>query len=185
VRKVTSDHSGSRLGELREMIESLLATYGLELKVFNRSVSIFKYDSRQMQKMNRDFRVKGSNVRTVMNVPLDKENRGNRTLESTCTSGDVLQLVERGNACVLDAELRSKSRATGQGLGNALSRLRSRRGGASQTAKAAATGLNYMTSTDISYSHGDIDPEAMYFEDRMIGVLGEAEHRGRVMSFLY
>jgi hypothetical protein len=185
VRKVTSDHSGSRLGELREMIESLLATYGLELKVFNRSVSIFKYDSRQMQKMNRDFRVNGSNVRTVMNVPLDKENIGNRTLESTCTSGDVLQLVERGNACVLDAELTSKSRATGAGLGNALSRLRSRRGGASQTVKAAATGLNYMTSTDISYSNGDINPEAMDFEDRMIGVLGEAEHRGRVMSFLY
>ena len=45
VRKVTSDHSGSRLGELREMIESLLSTYGLELKVFNRAVSIFKYDS--------------------------------------------------------------------------------------------------------------------------------------------
>ncbi|KAL3919253.1 MAG: hypothetical protein SGILL_003847, partial [Bacillariaceae sp.] len=35
VRKVTSDHSGSRLGELREMIESLLITYGLELDVFS------------------------------------------------------------------------------------------------------------------------------------------------------
>eukprot|EP00980_Cylindrotheca_fusiformis_P020099 scaffold7169_cov107-Cylindrotheca_fusiformis.AAC.8 len=185
VRKVTSDHSGSRLGELREMIESLLATYGLELKVFSRSVSIFKYDSQQMQKMSRDYRVKGSNVRTVMNVPLDKENRGNLTLEKSSAGGDILQLVERGNACVLDADYRSKSRGSGPGLGSALSRLKSRRGGAKHTTKPAATGLNYMTSDDVFHSQGEIDPDAMHFEDRISGVLGEAEHRGRVMSFLY
>jgi len=189
VRKVTSDHSGSRLGELREMIESLLATYGLELKVFNRSVNIFKYDSRQMQKMNHDTRVKGSNVRKIMNIPLNKENRNNQTVETVSGEGNVLQLVERGNAVVLDNNSRSRGQKTGPGLGNSLSRLRSRRGAASQPktapSESVSTGLNYMTVSDVAHSKGAVDPDAMYFEDRMAGVLGDAEHRGRLMSFMY
>ncbi|KAL3926311.1 MAG: hypothetical protein SGBAC_013526, partial [Bacillariaceae sp.] len=189
VRKVTSDHSGSRLGELREMIESLLSTYGLELKVFNRSAGIFKYDSRQMRKMNRDIRVKGSNVRKIMNVPLNKENRNNQTVETVSGQGNVLQLVERGNAVVRENDFRSKGQTTGPGLGNALSRLRSRRSTASQSKAASrdsvTTGLNYMTVADVAHSKGAYDPDAMYFDDRMAGVLGDAEHRGRLMSFMY
>jgi hypothetical protein len=51
VRKVTSDHFGSRLGELREMIESLWSTHGLELNVvfsgavLNELLNVFHHDS--------------------------------------------------------------------------------------------------------------------------------------------
>ena len=44
VRKVTTDNSGSRLGELREMILSLLRTYGQERAVFSGAVKVMKFD---------------------------------------------------------------------------------------------------------------------------------------------
>lgn len=71
VRKVTSDHSGSRLGELREMVESLLSTYGFEVNVFSGAVNVFQHDSTEMQRMHRALRVQGASVRKVMNIPLD------------------------------------------------------------------------------------------------------------------
>ena len=187
VRKVTSDHSGSRLGELREMIESLLSTYGLELKVFDRSVSIFKYDSQQMQHMHHAIRVKGSNVRSILSLPLNKSSQHHRTLESSLNSSDVLQIVERGNARVLDADSRVKSRNDGQGLGNVLSRLRSRRHDQQVVHKdpGLSAALNLMTFSESLYQQGDVSPDSLYFEDRMIGALGDAEHRGRLMSFMY
>jgi hypothetical protein len=49
----------------------------------------------------------------------------------------------------------------------------------------SAAGLNLMTTTDILYRQGEVSPEAMYFEDRLSGMLGDAEHRGRLMSFMY
>jgi hypothetical protein len=188
VRKVTSDHSGSRLGELREMIESLLSTYGLELNVFSGAVSVFHHDSQQMQNTHRAIRVRGSNVKAVMNIPLDTFSSQNKaTLENTSNSGDILQLTETGNASVVDSSRISKSRAAEQGLGNALARLRSRRGQcvSRPVDRCRATGLNFMTSTELSYSQGELSPDVTFFEDRHSGALGEAEHRGRLMSFMY
>jgi hypothetical protein len=188
VRKVTSDHSGSRLGELREMIESLLSTYGLELNVFGGAVNVFHHDSQQMQKAHLALRVRGSGVRAVMNVPLDDKTNQQQLEGTLVKSGDVLQLAETGHASVAESSLRSKSRATEQGFGNALSKLRSRRHGkasARPVDRCRATGLNLMTSNELSYTQGELDPEATYFEDRVSGVLGEAEHRGRIMSFMY
>jgi hypothetical protein len=49
VRKVTTDHSGSRLGELREMVESLLNTYGFELDVFTGAANAMHEDVKRME----------------------------------------------------------------------------------------------------------------------------------------
>ena len=206
VRKVTSDHAGSPLGELREMIESLLSTYGMELHVFSGAVGIFHHDSQQMQKKHLALRVQGAGVREVTNIPLafDAQKKNSAqivTLEGIGNSGDILKLVENGNAAVVADESNtrtSKSRAVEQGLGNALARLRSRRNAAASSvnhrgsalercqgggAGAAATGLNFMTSNELSYRSGELSADATYFEDRQIGALGNAEHRGRLMKF--
>jgi hypothetical protein len=191
VRKVTSDHSGSRLGELREMVESLLSTYGLELNVFNGAVNVFHHDSRQMQKAHCALRVQGSSVRAVMNISLDKPNavEYKEALEITSNRGDVLQLTEGGNASLSgDSRGAAKSRATDAGFGNALARLRSRRAGSGYTGpldRCRSTGLNFMTASDQMHSQEQSSPEEAYFEERLVGELGEAEHRGRLMSFMY
>ena len=92
VRKVTSDHSGSRLGELREMIESLLITYGLELEVFSGAVSVFHYDSQIMEKSHHALRVRGSNVQSVMSVALTKSSSCARAMAQICNRHQMLQL---------------------------------------------------------------------------------------------
>jgi hypothetical protein len=197
VRKVTSDHSGSRLGELREMVESLLSTYGFELNVFSGAVNVFHHDSRQMQKQHRALRIEGTNVRKILNVPLnDKTNlQAQKALAGSVREGDTLQLGEAGNASLVDADGATKTSSAllqgEQGLGNALSKLRARRrlaGGAKSSGTAAAStphALNFMTDQEKSYRRGELDPDATYFEDRVGGLLGDAEHRGRLMSFTY
>ena len=203
VRKVTSDHSGSRLGELREMVDSLLSTYGFELNVFSGAINVFHHDSKEMQKAHRAMRVQGSAVRRVMNIPLNettnlREKEG-KTAESL-RDGDILQVGEAGNASVIDSQgaiKNASSRLGEQGLGNALAKLRSRRRHFSVGNKGAhsslqssgtitrTTGLNLMTLREKSYRQGELSPDATYFEDRISGVLGDAEHRGRMMSFMY
>ena len=196
VRKVTSDHSGSRLGELREMIESLLSTYGLELNVFSGAVNVYHHDVQQMQKVHRALRVEGSSVQAVVNIQLDKSIPADQklSLEAISNGGDILQLAETGNAISLDSERRTKTGASETGLGNALARLRSRRrqqqgnsdGDPSTDLSHQTKGLSFMTSEDQMYlSSRDPSPDAAYFEERLVGELGEAEHRGRLMSFMY
>ena len=201
VRKVTSDHSGSRLGELREMIESLLSTYGLELNVFSGAVNVFHHDSHQMQNQHRALRVRGASVKVVSNIPLDTNaiaSAPNKTtLENTLNSGHVLQLAETGNASVVaedaDSSFHKTSTAAEQGLGTALAKLRSRRRRAGQNItnitrpvdRCRASGLNFMDDKELSYTKGELSHDATFFEDRQSGLLGEAEHRGRLMSFMY
>jgi len=58
VRKVTTDHLGSRLGELREMVESLLNTYGFELDVFTGAADAMHEDVKRMEAEYRRFKVR-------------------------------------------------------------------------------------------------------------------------------
>ena len=225
VRKVTSDHSGSRLGELREMIESLLITYGLELDVFNGAVSVFHYDSQQMEKSHHALRVRGSNVQSVMSIAMDNKSFSSaKAMARFRNNNEILQLgrssSHRDANTVVGANPSSshqRSRTSNnskqeRGLGDALSRLRSRRrdtnkncdnnnnnnnitGNTIRSAsevnnkntriRKARTGLNLMTSNEMAYRRGEISADATYFEDRQVGLLGEAEHRGRIMSFMY
>ncbi|KAG7363570.1 golgi CORVET complex core vacuolar protein 8 [Nitzschia inconspicua] len=192
VRKVTSDHSGSRLGELREMIESLLLTYGLELDVFGGAVSVFHYDSRQMGRSNHSLRVRGSNVRSVVNVTLDGSST--MTMEEIRNNHELLVIggtSSRNANVVVTNSPQEKQQQQELGLGDALSRLRHRRSAASNVCaesiqkRGRSTALNLMSYMEKSYREGLTSAEVTMFEERQIGNLGDAEHRGRIMRFMY
>ena len=209
VRKVTSDHSGSCLGEIREMIESLLITYGIELSVFDGAVNVFHHDSQQMRKIHHALRVHGSNVQSVMCIPMDKSPSSTRTITRIRNNHEILQIAgsssrRHANAVVTSSSYTKRTMhihsKQERGLGDALSRLRTRRRDThndrhistsmteemnNNTGIRKARGLNIMTLNEIAYQRGEISVDATRFDDRQVGLLGEAEHRGRIMSFMY
>ena len=73
VQKVTTGHSESDLGELREMLESLLTAYNFELKVFERVITVYKQDVHEAKSRNRRLCVCGSRVDSVVDVELKPE----------------------------------------------------------------------------------------------------------------
>ena len=177
------------------MIESLLATYGQELGVFGGAVSVFHYDTHQMEKTHHGLRVRGSNVQSVMGVELKKTSNSAKTMTRIQNDHEVLQLggfsgSTRGDATVAftDTPRRPGAKAE-RGLGDALSRLRSRRQKGLTTlnmnSMRKASGLSLMTSSEKAYRRGELSNDVTYFEDRQVGQLGAAEHRGRIMSFIY
>jgi len=204
VRKVTSDHSGSRLGEVREMIESLLVTYGQELDVFGGAVSVFRYDSHQMEKTHHGLRVRGSHVQSIMGVELNKTSNALQTMTHILNGHELLQLGGSSGSTRRDASViisdegisdRQQGTKVERGLGDALSRLRSRRqrggigrrdiNGLNRNNMRKASSLSLMASNEMAYRRGELSVNATYFEDRQVGQLSAAEHRGRMMSFIY
>jgi hypothetical protein len=191
VRKVTSDHSGSRLGELREMVESLLGTYGFELKVFRSACSVFYLDVQRMQSDRRRLQIQGSPVRAALNLPLDPSTRRDlgEVLRDTQGWSGTLQVGNNGNATFVQSERHSRAKGAESGLAMTLHRLRSRRRRHGDTANNGTSHggrsgsiVNMMTVTEQLYHEGELEP-VVYFGERPIGALGEAEHRGRLMTF--
>lgn len=202
VRKVTSDHSGSRLGELREMIESLLGTYGFELKVFESAITVFHHDVSIMKREHRTLRLEGHPVQSVMTVPLKPSKAETSTASHAADqymvkpAADVtLCAGSNGNASVVgsDAAAALFNRQASDGLVASLSKLRSRRntnGGPGTTYSAtsrstlrrgAAVAPSMWTVTDRLYQAGEMEP--ILFGARPVGALGNAQHRGRLMTF--
>ena len=187
VRKVTSDHSGSRLGELREMIMSLLGTYGFELNLFRKAADVFHEDIGQM-KMERTGLVLKATPAQVTD-PLG---------EDITSSEEGTVLVESGGgggassygSIVLEAgTVPASGRRSAGGFKQTMERLRGRRqrtasllppsdssAGANPTSSAAMN----LTVTDRRYYEGTIEP-VVY--QHGVGLLGEAHHRGRLISF--
>ena len=196
VRKVTSDHSGSRLGELREMLDSLLSTYGFELKVFSGAVNVFHQDVHGMHADQRNLKLEGSGVSKLMNFPLvhsdspgaEKENATAALFfEKAARSGSALMVGHGGNASFADGGAAVEMKSSESGLSSGLSKLRSRRGKTTEakpSSQSRAAGLNFMTYDDQEYvidKNYQLDND---FSDPVVGQLGEAEHRGRLMSFM-
>ena len=189
VRKVTTDHAGSRLGELREMVESLLSTYGHELTVFTGAASVMKQDVQQMEVKNRSLKMQGSRVRSVMSYPLARTNvvRGSGFAESYSSSGFNLRLCENGDATFNDGGRFVQTRQVGNGLVGALSRLRSRRVVQTDESstidksrqKKSKIGVSFLPIQDQLF-YGGQSSEAVYYDERAVGVLGEAECYGRI-----
>lgn len=184
VRKVTSDHSGGRLGELREMVDSLLSTYGFELNVFQGAVTVFHNDLHHMQTERKDLQVHGSPVHSIMSIPLTREN----PLPLPKYESSSLQIGGDGNATILESEYMPYSRRVESGFGATLSRLRSRRGVNSTVAskrpkRGRLSGLSMMTTTDQEYLDGESEP--VVDGERPVGSLGEAQHRGNLRYSTY
>ena len=151
-------------------------------------MKVFHYDSQQMEKSHHALRIKGSHVKSVMNVTLDGTSP--EEIAGIRNKHDLL-LLGGDSSRNANASIRSNLRSSGQknerGLGDALCRLRSRRGMVSNGTAftttvrlASSSGLNFMPSTE-----GDTSSDVTHFDERQIGQLGEAEHRGRIMSFMY
>ena len=189
VRKVTTDHAGSRLGELREMVESLLSTYGHELTVFTGAANVMQQDFQQMEVTNRRLKIEGSRVRSVMSYPLAQSYNamGSGFAESYASSGLNLRLGYNGDATFSDGGQLLQKRYQSGGLVNALGRLRSRRINSAIPAstvdepvqKKNKSSLSFLPVRDQLYLGGE-SSEAAYCGERVIGVLGEAECYGRI-----
>jgi len=199
VRKVTSDHSGSRLGELREMVESLLSTYGFELTLFEGAVSVFRHDMKEMQGQNRSLRIQGDRVTNTWNYPTssssssssspfdaNKENHQKR--QRANPSSSVLTnppegLESRGlGASLLKLQQRRRQQRSFSSATN--SSGRSQNVGQQQQRRRAKISLMSESDRKI-FVEGEENPDVTYWEDRMVGALGAAEHSGRFRSFLY
>jgi len=195
VRKVTSDHSGSRLGELREMLDSLLSTYGFELTVFKGAVKIFHEDVQNMHTAQRNLKLGGSGVSKLMHFPLtggtsdtEKENvTAAAFLEKTARNRSALLIGYGGNSSFADGASADEMRGNATGLSNAMAKLRSRRGTTSEAKSNSlnqSLGLNFMTMDEQEVLADETYAEDNYFSDPVVGQLSEAEHRGRLMSFM-
>jgi hypothetical protein len=183
VRKVTSDHSGSQIGELREMIESLLATYDFELKVFKSAVTVFNHEILSLRKEQVGLQIQGAPVSKFMNETLESDEKSaghTRMPMDSSVSDDCALLISRhGNASVVENERISQSAKAAHGLVGAVRRLRLRRGFVVNSPCSQSNNVSMMTLGERTYQ----DAEPVVYGERLVGVLGEAEHRGRLMSF--
>ena len=180
VRKVTTDHSGSRLGELREMVESLLSTYGFEVDVFSGAVNVMHEDVRCMEREHRRLKLEGSIVTRVMRAPIGKVANGSYGSQK----GRILELREKGDAVFGDGGGLKQNAVATVGLGGALHRLRSRRAVRDETMMmnetpwdGARSGLDMMSISERLFNAGE-SSEAAEYGERLVGVLGDAEHFG-------
>ena len=182
VRKVTTDNSGSRLGELREMILSLLRTYGQERAVFSGAVKVMKFDARRMEAKRRTIKLAGAPVRSVMHQPI----RWNQRLKSTMSDssskiGQTLIVGDKGDASFGDGGRFLQSNGTSSGLASALDRLNARRPTTDRPEddekKPAASRLPMLSLPEVAFYEGGSSEATMYGE-RLVGELGEAQSFG-------
>lgn len=172
VHKVTTHNSGSNLGELREMVESLLGTYNFELKVFQGAATAFHQDVHSMKTEFRRLSVQGSRVESVMNYTLTPETTGQVSdlLRLPANREATLQVGGNRNASFVHLNRVSYSQKAESGLSNAMTKLRTRRSRKDQRGTARLSRLP-------SPSEG-AEMEPVVPEPRPVGALGEPEHRG-------
>jgi len=186
VHKVTAEHSGSRLGEFREMIGTLLSTYGFEHDVCTGAVNVLHHDIRVMDRDRRTLKVEGSRIGKIMNRPLKRSLPlgGRGFVESLSHNGVSLKSGPDGDASLSDGGLVLDNRSNNAGLSNVLSLLRSRRdsGKGGKTQVGTKSGLCMMTSSDLLFHAGE-SSEVVSLGERQIGVLGAAEHYGSFRTF--
>jgi len=175
VRKVTTDHSGSRLGELREMVESLLSTYGHELDVCKGAVHVMHDDVRNMEKKNRRIKLRGACVRSVMQYPLVGGSMGPGFAESYAQLGSTLSLGEDGDATISDGGHSVKDQQTG-GLAGALDRLRASRRRTTDDVQEAK--ISFLAESDFTFYRGEVSEAVELGQQRLVGRLGEAASYG-------
>jgi hypothetical protein len=161
------------------MVVSLLSTYGFEVDVFSGAINVMHEDIRNMEREHRRLRLEGSRVSSIMRKPLRKVANGSYGSQK----GRVLQLGDRGDAVFSDGGSMKQNVGATVGLGGALHRLRSRRVVRDEFTTnetpwdRAHSGLDMMPVTERLYNEGE-SSEAADYGERLIGVLGDAEHYG-------
>ena len=185
VQKVTTDNSGSSLGELREMLNSLLGTYAFELNVFQGASAAFQEDIHKMRAQYRQLCIEGSPVRTVMSrslVDVSAPVMVSMARQQTLL-GSTLQVGANGNASLFQREQIPYTKRVESGLATTLSRVRARRNDRERRSRDSGrnSSLNMMTTTDIMFQNNEVEP--VLLGHRQVGALGPAEHYGRLVMF--
>jgi len=177
VRKVTSENSGSRLGELREMVESLLHTYGHEVDVCSAAVNVMVADVNLMEVECHRMRLEGASVRSVMNQAVSSgEGLGPARIEGYARGGHTLMLERDGNASFGDGGKFLKGQRSNGSLSNALERLHARRTrNQKDPPKRSASSLASITVSDQRFYNGQ-SSEAVGVH--RVSALGEAQSFG-------
>ena len=65
LRKITTDHSGSSLGEFKEMLATLLKTYNTELKLSKNALDVMNGDVQQMTADKRRLKLRGYRIESL------------------------------------------------------------------------------------------------------------------------
>lgn len=188
LRKITVDHAGNRLGEFREMIGTMLRTYGSELDVCAGAGEAMRMDVRSMAQKKRRLKVQGSRMQRIMGHRLGqgKSSRGKFPHRIAPTS--VLTVNNEGDGRITGFSVKaSQVDQAGDGACAALSRLRAKRSRrlANNGDSFAAEGRlppdpTMMTMADRYFSTEGSLSDAAYFEPRLVGALSGAEHYGRL-----
>eukprot|EP00541_Cyclophora_tenuis_P019109 CAMPEP_0116564310 /NCGR_PEP_ID=MMETSP0397-20121206/13235_1 /TAXON_ID=216820 /ORGANISM="Cyclophora tenuis, Strain ECT3854" /LENGTH=215 /DNA_ID=CAMNT_0004090885 /DNA_START=170 /DNA_END=817 /DNA_ORIENTATION=+ len=184
VRKVTTENSGSRLGELREMIESLLSTYGHELEVFSGAVAAMQADIVSMEKERHKMKLEGASVQSVMQQSISQSTMGPALVDSYARSSCPLMLDGKGDATFRDGGRLLQNRRSNGGLATALDQLLARRqrnrtfqDRGSAPKKRASNALPAFSLADQQYYNGASSEAALHGKHR-VRALGEAQSYG-------
>jgi len=183
VRKVTTDNSGSRLGELREMIMSLLRTYGHETGVFSGAIKVMNQDVKKMEDLSHASKVRGCSIRSIMGKPLSR-GLTKKTVPSNfhANNNGLLKIGVDSDATFCNGDRVLKTGVNCDGLASALDRLHSRRKPSIESdeigsERQTVAKLSMHSVSEVSYYDGQSSESAMY-SGLVVGNLGEAHSYG-------
>ena len=130
-----------------------------------------------MQRSQTELQLRGAAVRTVLNTNLEKGGSGETKPLSGLDDNVVLRIGPNAEAVVAETDTLPYGRQAENSFATALSRLQSRK---SNRKAMSSAGLSHLTLTEQLYHSHETEPVVL---DRIPGVLGEAAHRGRLMTF--
>jgi len=180
VRKITSDHSGNHLGEFREMISTMLSTYGSELEICGSAVDVMNDDVHKLLKMKFNLKMRGAKIGYVDGIALSKDGQHPN---QNFSRGSFFHVGTTGNATTTSSvsDLRSEVNDA-EGAKTALARLRAKRRTKQKQklrhGKRNEIQIGMMTSSDKLYANGGSSDAA--YMPRYVGSLSSAEHYGRL-----
>ena len=181
MQKITRDHAGSDLGEFREMLVSMLKTYGSELDVCSSAVNVMYYDIRCMTYEKRRLKVRGSFVQECprwcsKDVPrgaiLEVGPAGECRVRSTRAShvmGDFQRSADEQTSTHYASSLYQHRRKS--------ERHRARKFGKRGRGGGGGKDATMMTASEYQVATRKVDAQDM-FGFRQVGALSEAQHFG-------
>jgi len=196
LHKITVDHAGSKLGEFRDMIMSMLKTYNFELQIFSKAAEVLQQDVQCKTRDKKLLVAKGLDIRHMNSQPLGYGyHKGSVFSLSTSSASDfTVSIHSKGNVEIRQEVLMSdktnsknssnQHRSSHNGTHSAamLSRLRRKATNCKTMEKknvhrCAKTSLNMRTTSD---AHLDGSVGTQFVQPRKIGFLPLAENFGRL-----
>ena len=178
VRKITTDHSGNRLGEFREMITTMLSTYASELEVCSSAVNVMNDDVHKLFRMKFSLKMSGAKIIKINGKSLSQKNQHSMPI---IPRGSHLN-INTGKAIITTVEEKIAQSLQVNRAESALNRIRAKRKRMhckfQTSGRRSETQLGMMTYSDKLFSKGE-STEAAYMQ-RYVGSLSNAEHHGKL-----